>query len=53
MTPEQVGEMTLYQIKTLTYPKERLGSGVIRGVSPKDAERISREIKADREAKGI
>ena len=51
-SPAEVGEMTLYQIKTLLASEESLGAGTFT-VDARDYGRVKAQIDADREAKGL
>ena len=51
-SPREVGEMTLYQIKTLLAREESLGTGTFR-VDSQDYDRVKVDIDDDRKAKGL
>lgn len=51
-TPRQVGDMTLYQIRTLTAEKKELGSGTIK-MGSGEAEDFQMRVQEGRRLRGM
>ena len=52
-TIQQVGDMTLYQIRTLLGPEWQQGPGILRGLSPAEVSWLQEQWRVSREIRGF